>query len=177
MGGKKKPKHSRCPFLFFAGALALVLGAVSIDHQTSPSPVSYDREGRRRLNPPWFPAGSLKRQGDLAARIRPDPADGRKKISLNVRGNSMRPELKDGDRVVVDVDSDIGQVKVGQWVTYIMNQNDRYEAYYTHKVVAINGNLWTGRRELVTRGVNNPGNDLARVTKENFIGISRKDEP
>ena len=177
MGGRKKPRHSRDHFLIFAGTLALILGAVAMDHQTSPSPVSYDRDGRRRLHPPWFPAGSLKRQGDLAARIRPDPVDGRKIFRLTVRGISMRPELKDGDRVVVDVDSDIGRAKVGQWVTYIMNQDGRQEAYYTHKIVAIVGNPWTGRTELVTRGVNNPRNDLARVTKENFIGISRKVEP
>lgn len=89
----------------------------------------------------------------------------------------MRPELNHGDQVVVDVDSDIRQVKVGQLITYIMDQDGRQEAYYTHKVVAIHGNPWTGRTELVTRGINNPKNDSARVTKENFIGISRKVKP
>lgn len=175
MRGKKRSGLVRCRFLLFAGALALVLGTITAYHQTDPSSATFHRGGSQRwVNPPWFPKGTLRRKDDLMTRIRPDPLDGRKKIRLKVRGNSMRPELQNGDQIVVYVDSEIRQAKVGQLVTYIMDQDARQEAYYTHKVVEVHDNPWTGRRELVMRGVNNPTNDSIRVTQQNFVGLSRK---
>ena len=84
----------------------------------------------------------------------------------------MRPELNPGDIVKTYVDSKITDVKVGDYVTFI-NDGGGTESYYTHKVTEVYENPFGGT-ELVTRGVNNNGNDRVRVTECNFIGIARK---
>lgn len=120
------------------------------------------------------PKGTLRRKEELETRIRPDPKDGRKKVYLHVCGDSMLPELKTGDRIVVFVDSDFQDAKKGQLITYIADIGKRGECYYTHKVVEVENNPLTGRRELVVRGVNNSACDSQHVTRAKFIGISRK---
>ena len=123
-----------------------------------------------------FPKGSLRRKEDLEMRLQADPADGRKKAGLNVRGNSMLPELKPGDQVKTYVDSKITDAKVGDYVTFIADIGKGQESYYTHKVAEVYKNP-LGGTELVTRGVNNPRNDRRRVDSSNFIGVTRKHTP
>lgn len=120
-----------------------------------------------------FAPGTLRKREDLERRIMPDPVDGRKKISMNVKGDSMYPEIKQGDRVQTYVDSKITDAKVGDYVTFIARNRDGSESYYTHKVVETYNNP-LGGRELVTRGVNNSRNDRIRTDADNFIGVSRK---
>ncbi|NBV78231.1 hypothetical protein EBR66_08795 [bacterium] len=119
-----------------------------------------------------FPRGTLPRKYNLLTNTATDSADGRKKIGQIVRGDSMRPELNPGDIVKTYVDSKITDVKVGDYVTFI-NDGGGTESYYTHKVIEVYENPFGGT-ELVTRGVNNNGNDRVRVTECNFIGIARK---
>ena len=120
-----------------------------------------------------FPRGALPRKYNLELRIGKDPTDGRKKIALNVRGNSMLPELNPGDIVKVYVDSKITDVKVGDYVTFIHDNRNGTESYYTHKVKEVYTNP-LGGSELVTRGVNNNDNDSPRVDDCDFIGIAKK---
>lgn len=86
----------------------------------------------------------------------------------------MQPELQPGDRIVAYIDSDLAEAEVGQLVTYIADLGQGQESYYTHKIVEIREDAGTGERVLVTRGVSNRNNDITRVTRDNFIGLSRK---
>ena len=121
-----------------------------------------------------FPEGTLRRKADLQRRIRPDPGDGRKRIRLHVKGDSMLPVLQTGDWVSIDLDSELDDAEVGQLATYIATVGPGQESYYTHQIIQIDRNQSTGSPELVMRGINNPRNDVQRVTTENFIGISGK---
>ena len=170
---KKKTNSSQLQIGRFAFGLALIVGSIVSYHHRPPSQSQEGWESRPG-DAPRFPQGTLRRKDDLNTRLRPDPVDGRKKIRLNVRGSSMRPELNPGDRIVTYVDEDIRQAKLGQWVTFIADLPGGQESYYTHKIVAVYYDSGTGQRELVTRGINNIQNDRERVTEENFIGISRK---
>ena len=123
-----------------------------------------------------FPKGSLQRKDDLERNIPSDPRDGRKKIGLNVRGDSMSPELNPGDIVKTYVDSKITDAKVGDYVTFINDNRNGTESYYTHKVAEFYRNPFV-KTELVTRGVNNNGNDRVRTDESNFVGVARKYAP
>lgn len=166
----KKIKTSWRNLFAFAWFFFLVLVVLSHDHLKQIK----TRENLERMEAPHFPAGTLRRRDDLNLRIRPDPWDKRKKITLNVRGQSMQPELQPGDRIVAYIDSDLAEAEVGQLVTYIADLGQGQESYYTHKIVEIREDAGTGERVLVTRGVSNRNNDITRVTRDNFIGLSRK---
>ena len=88
----------------------------------------------------------------------------------------MRPELNPGDVVKTYVDSKITDAKVGDYVTFIHDNGNGTESYYTHKVAEVYRNP-LGGTELVTRGVNNGRNDRVRTNADNFVGVARKYAP
>lgn len=142
-----------------------------------PAGANCDYNGPDRVDDPYAstkaPKDTLPRKDYIEQRIRPDPIDSRKKVEMNIKGTSMWPELKQGDKVKVYVDSKITDAKVGDYVTFIANNRDGTESYYTHKVVRVN-DVFLGGRELVTRGVNNSANDRRPTDSRNFIGVTRK---
>ena len=120
-----------------------------------------------------FPKGFLPRKNELESDTETDPIDGRKKVGMNVRGDSMRPELKPGDIVKTYVDSKIEDAKVGDLVTFIHDNGNGTESFYIHRVTEVYKNPF-GKTELVTRGSNNPRNDRVRTDSSNFVGVAKK---
>jgi hypothetical protein len=151
--------------------LSVIIAGIVLLHHITKGPADYDQT---LFQGTCFAKGALKRKEYLERRIRLDPADRRKKIFLHVKGKSMLPYLHPGDLVVVYVDSKINDAQVGEMVTYIAAIGPRQESYYTHAIIRISRNPWTGEKELITRGLNNSQCDPQRVTGDNFIGISKQ---
>jgi hypothetical protein len=113
--------------------------------------------------------GTLPRKDELEMRLREDPVSGLKSFQATVRGDSMYPNIKPGDQVVVNVSSDIKDMKVGNVITFIYNHGNGTEAYYTHRVNKV-GRDQQGNPVILTKGDHNKTPDNQLVTKANFIG-------
>ncbi len=81
---------------------------------------------------------------------------------------SMEPNVSVYD-VVVAVDCDISDIKVGDIVTFISTWDINYGVNVTHRVVAISKNE-NGEYQLTTKGDNNSTPDGSYVTQNNLIG-------
>jgi signal peptidase I len=81
--------------------------------------------------------------------------------------DSMQPTLAPGD-VVIEIDSDRKNPKVGDIVTYVGKRIDGSSVgTFTHRVIGFDE-----KNNLITQGDNNPSPDTQRPTKEDLVGVA-----
>lgn len=95
--------------------------------------------------------------------------DGKTKIRQKIVGNSMFPKLRRGDEIITELDSPIEDRRVGDIITFVNNNRDGTESYYTHEVIDVRRSA-DGSTQLVTKGANNKSPDPYYVTNANYIG-------
>lgn len=89
---------------------------------------------------------------------------------LVIASNSMYPEIKKGDIVMIQ-DKDVNDIKKGDIIRY------KIEGYYVvHRVVMIRENK-EGKLEFITKGDNNNDIDLYPVKESQVAGIIKMDIP
>lgn len=81
---------------------------------------------------------------------------------------SMEPNVEVYD-VVVAVDTDISDIKVGDIITFVSTWDVNFGYTVTHRVVEINKNE-NGEYQLSTKGDNNQSKDGSVVTQSNLVG-------
>lgn len=89
---------------------------------------------------------------------------------LVIASNSMYPEIKKGDIVIIQ-DKDVNKIKKGEVIRYKM---DGY--YVVHRVVMIRRDS-KGNLEFITKGDNNETIDLFAVKEKQVAGVVKYDIP
>lgn len=117
------------------------------------------------------PRGSLSDRKKLQQKLKPHPKDGKRRFKNNINGNSMHPKYKHGDEAVTDTDFPFENLQEGDDVTFVHDNGDGTESYYTHEITDINLD-----GSLETKGVNNQNPDRGSVTPSNYIGKTQSME-
>ena len=90
-------------------------------------------------------------------------------MPMTVKTDSMKPEFKANDMIIVKEIDDVYKLKVGDVITFKTNNIEKGKTVYnTHRIVnVINEN---NRLSFETKGDNNPINDKEKVSSDKVIG-------
>ncbi|NDF15534.1 hypothetical protein EB061_09460, partial [bacterium] len=90
--------------------------------------------------------------------------------------NSMRPKYQNGSNAVTDTDYPFEDLRVGDDVTFIHDNGDGSESYFTHRIEGVLYDI-TGAPIYKTKGTNNRNPDRGLMSKNDYIGktISEKE--
>ena len=90
-------------------------------------------------------------------------------MPMTVKTDSMKPEFKANDMIIVKEIDDVYKLKEGDVITFKTNNIEKGKTVYnTHRIVnVINDN---NRLSFETKGDNNPINDSEKVSSDKIIG-------
>lgn len=97
------------------------------------------------------------------------------RTAFTVQTDSMVPEFKKGDLIYVDTDFNVDDLKVNDVITYqalidVTGDGEEEWVYNSHRIVGIEEDV-NGYLHFVTKGDNNPVNDVDTVHENHVIAV------
>lgn len=92
--------------------------------------------------------------------------------TMSVQSESMNPTFKKGDLIFVSTNYQLSEIKPDDVITYRMmvsTPQGSVEIFNTHRVVQVN--LVSGVYWFVTKGDNNPSNDVSPIFGNDVVGV------